>query len=172
MTSQIVSNTPLWVWGLLLALFWLGTNQLMMRTASLGRVVRMALLMAAFSLYGTVSASGSSPGAIAAWVAAVATVGWFVSRASLAEGTQYLPQQRAFVIPGSWVPLALMLGLFAVKYLAGVSIALGAPIVHTALFGPLLGLVYGGFSGVFLGRAGRLVQLAQRTPRMPQAVQA
>lgn len=172
MMSQIVSGTPLWVWGLLLALLWLGTKQLMPRAVRLGRVVRMALLMAAFSLYGTVSAFGSSPAALLCWLAAAGTVGWIVLHVPAAEGTRYLPEQQAFEVPGSWAPLMLMLGVFTLKYVAGVLIAMRAPLVEAALFGPLLGMAYGAFSGVFLGRASRLVCLAQQTRRWPEGVQA
>lgn len=163
MMSHIVSHTPLWVWGLLLALVWLGSSQLLPRVAGFARIVRIALLMAAFSLYGTVSAFGASPAALAGWLAAAATVAWMVLRMPLPEGTRYLPERRAFEVPGSWVPLALMLGLFLVKYLGGVLTAMQAPGATTP-YAPLFGMMYGAFSGAFLGRAGRLVQLAQQTP--------
>lgn len=163
MITQIISNTPLWVWGLLLALAALGASQLMPRVMGAGRVTRMALFMAAFSLYGTVSAFGTSAGALACWLGAAFAVGWIVLRAPAPEGTRYLPGQRAFEVPGSWVPLALMLGLFAVKYVAGVLLAMHSPLVQAAMSAPLLGMVYGAFSGAFLGRTGRLMKLARQT---------
>ena len=58
--------------------------------------------------------------------------------------------------------MALIVGLFAVKYSAAVLIAMQAPVVLAALFGPMLGLVYGAFSGAFPGRAGRLIRLARQ----------
>lgn len=172
MMSQIVSGTPLWVWGLLLALFWLGTSQLKPRVVSFRRVVPMALLMAAFSLYGTVSAFGSSAGALACWLAAACTVGWVVLSSTAAKGTRYLSAQRAFEIPGSLVPLALMLGIFVVKYVVGILVAMHAPVVQATLFGPLVGMVYGAFSGAFLGRAGRLMRLAWQTRQLPAGFHA
>lgn len=172
MISQIVSGTPLWVWGILLALTWLGTSQLMLRVVKLRRVVRLSLLMTAFSLYGTVSAFGASAGALACWLAAAGIVGWVVLRSAATEGTRYLSAQRAFEIPGSWVPLALMLGIFMVKYVVGVLVAMHAPVVQAMLFGPVVGMVYGAFSGAFLGRAGRLVRLAWQTRQSPAALHA
>ena len=59
--------------------------------------------------------------------------------------------------------MALIVGLFAVKYSAAVLIGMQAPVVRAALFAPVLGLVYGAFSGVFLGRAGRLIRLARQS---------
>lgn len=163
MLSQIVSNTPPWVWALLLALIWLGARQRVARVASRGRVVRIALSMAALSLYGTISALGAHPDVLACWSAAAGLVGYRVLRTPLASGTRYLAAKRAFDLPGSWAPLALIVGLFAVKYSAAVLIGMQAPVVRAALFAPALGLVYGAFSGAFLGRAGRLICLARQS---------
>lgn len=162
MLTQIVSNTPRWVWALLLALIALGASQLFSRVASRARVVRMSLFMAAFSLYGTISAFGPDLQVLACWLAAASAVGYGVLRIPLAGDTRYLPEARAFELPGSWVPLTLMVSIFMVKYVAGVMIAMHLPIVHAALFGPMLGVIYGAFSGVFLGRAGRLIVLANQ----------
>lgn len=163
MLTQILLNTPPWVWAVLLLLTWLGSAQLFPRVASRARVVRVSLLMAAFSLYGMVSAFGAAPPVLACWLAAASVVGYAVLRMPLAAGTRYLAKAQSFALPGSWAPLALMLGIFALKYSVGILSAMQAPLVHAALFGPLLGLLYGGFSGVFLGRAGRLVLLARRS---------
>ena len=59
--------------------------------------------------------------------------------------------------------MALIVGLFAVKYSAAVLIGMQAQVVRAALFAPVLGLVYGAFSGAFLGRAGRLIRLARQS---------
>lgn len=162
MLTQIVSNTPRWVWALFLALIALGVSQLFSRVASRGRVVRMSLFMAAFSLYGMMSAFGPNLQVLACWIAAAGAVAYGVMQIPLASGTRYLHEARVFELPGSWVPLALMVGIFLVKYAAGVMTAMHLPIVHAALFGPALGLLYGAFSGMFLGRAGRLVALASQ----------
>jgi hypothetical protein len=169
MLSKIVSSTPLWVWALLLALFCLGASQLVSRAPSRARVVRISSLMAAFSLYGTISAFGADLPVLTCWLAAAGAVGCGVLRIPLAGGTRYLAETRAFEVPGSWAPLALMLGIFAVKYLAGVLIAMHVPVVRAALFGPMLGVVYGAFSGAFLGRAGRLIRLARQTRTVASA---
>jgi hypothetical protein len=172
MLSQIVSGTPLWVWALLVGLSLLGVSQLAPRVASRARVVRIAFLMAAFSLYGTISAFGTSPQVLACWLAAAGAVGCGVLRIPLAGGTRFLAEARAFEIPGSWAPLALMLGIFTMKYLAGVLVTMHAPVVRDALFGPVLGLLYGAFSGAFLGRAGRLLLLARQTRTVNTGYQA
>ncbi len=172
MLSQIVSSTPFWVWGLLVALIWFGSSQLKWRVASRARVVRIALLMTALSLYGAVSAVGASILMLTCWLAAAGAVGYGMLRVPLASGTRYLGESRTFELPGSCSPLALMLGVFLVKYLVGVLIAIQAPIIRTALFDTTLGLLYGGFSGAFLGRAARLILLAKRTQAVPKTFSA
>ena len=172
MLTQIVSNTPRWVWALLFALMALGASQLFSRVASRARVVRMSLFMTAFSLYGTVSAFGPDLQVLACWLAAASAVGYSVLRIPLGGDTRYLPERRAFELPGSWVPLALMVGIFLVKYAVGVMMAMHLPVVRAALFGPMLGLLYGAFSGVFLGRAGRLVVLAKQAGPVPLVAQS
>jgi hypothetical protein len=172
MLSKIISGTPLWVWALLLGLTLLGASQLVPRVASQARVIRIAFLMAAFSLYGTISAFGMAPQVLACWLAAAGAVGYGVLRIPVAGGTRFLAEARAFEIPGSWAPLALMLGIFMLKYLAGVLVAMHAPVVREALFGPMLGLLYGASSGAFLGRAGRLLLLARQTRTVGTGYQA
>lgn len=162
MLLHIVSNTPRWVWVLLLVLVCLGVSQRLSRTASRGRVIRIALAMAALSLYGTVSAFGLNFQVLTCWFAAAVAVGYMVLLIPLAGGTHYLAETDAFAVPGSWTPLALIVGLFALKYLVGILVAMHMPVVHAALFGPALGLLYGAFSGAFLGRAGRLILLANK----------
>jgi len=63
-------------------------------------------------------------------------------------------------VPGSWLPLALMLGLFATKFAVGVLVALAPALRHDAAFAASAGLAYGAFSGLFLGRALALRALA------------
>ena len=65
-------------------------------------------------------------------------------------------------MPGSWLPLALMVALFAVKYIANVSLALHPALARDAAFAAACGLAYGGFSGLFLARSLSLRALATR----------
>lgn len=169
MIVQILSNTPLWVWALLLALVWLGASQAVWRVVSLGRVLRVAIALTCFSLYGVLSSFGGSAAALAAWLGSALLAAWMTLRLPLAEGTRYLARQRAFEVPGSLAPLGLMLGVFALKYAVGVMMGMhAAPTVHP-LFAPAVGLIYGGFSGVFIGRAARLLGLARRTSMLGMA---
>lgn len=169
MFEQVIRNTPLWVWGLLLGLVSVGVNQLFNRTVGLRRVMVMSLAMAGYSLYGTVSAFGGAPLVLLAWLAAAGAVTGIVLLRPLAAQTRYDPATRSFSLPGSWVPLALMMGIFCTKYVVGVMLALQPALAHEAGPGIAVGALYGAFSGAFIARAARLLRLAVRVQGLPDS---
>jgi hypothetical protein len=170
MSEQIIRNTPLWVWGLLLGLLSFGINQLFDRTVGIRRVIIMSLAMAGLSLYGTVSVFGSASSVLLAWLAAAVGVAVFILSRPLAAQTRYDPVTRNFFLPGSWVPLALMMGIFFTRYVVGVALAMQPGLAHQ--LGPALAVaaLYGAFSGAFISRAARLLRLAMRVQAEPNRV--
>ena len=161
--TSIFRNTPTWVWGLLTVLLALGLSQLRERRVSLLRVSLIPLGMTAFSIWGNLSAFGQSPhvaAVLGAWLATAAVV-----TALVAPGTpagRYDDWTSSFLLPGSWVPLALIAGIFMTKYLIGVELALQPRHVADTGFVLPVAMVYGVFNGIFVGRAVRLWRLAFR----------
>lgn len=161
MLSQILSGTPLWVWGLLAGLIALGASQARARTASLARVTLMPVAMTAFSIWGTVSTFGHSlmlSSVLMTW--AVLAAGVFSMMAKGQAAGSYDPAQRLFTLPGSWAPLQLILGIFATKYAANVALAMHPELVNDGVFSLTQAALYGVFTGLFTGRAARLVRMA------------
>jgi hypothetical protein len=159
--GQIVRQTPTWVWGLLAGLVTLGVSQLRDRRASLARVSLMPVAMTAFSVWGTASAFGSSPlaGEIAiVWMAAAAVMFALLS-AGRAQG-EYDAASRTFHLPGSVVPLLLILGIFSVKYVVGVELSMAPKLTGDTQYALTVAALYGAFTGAFVGRAIRLWKLA------------
>ena len=159
MINQIVTHTPTWVWGLLLALLWLGLKQSVARTASLRRITLMPLVMTGLSLYGAVTVFGPEPAVIGVWLGAAAATGLLAAQQPLPAATRYDPLERQFSLPGSWVPLLLIMGIFMTKYGVGVATSLQPALVHDRSFGLVFVALYGAFSGVFLARAACLWRL-------------
>jgi hypothetical protein len=161
--GPILRNTPNWVWGLLASLLALGISQLRDRTASLARVSLLPVAMTIFSVWGTLSALDGSPhlaGAIAAWLIAAA-----IAFALLAPGraaAQFDPVRRSYRLSGSVVPLLLIVGIFLVKYVVGVELAMAPRLIQNAQYALVVAALYGAFTGVFVGRASRLWRLALR----------
>lgn len=160
MLLNILTHTPPWVFVLFAALLWLGMKQLLTHELSLLRVSALALGMSGWSLYGTASAFGGAAVPIGVWLAAAAVVLTVLLRRRLAPGVRYDAARARFTLPGSAVPLALMMGIFLTKYAVGVALSVAPALSRDAAFAALVGGLYGAFSGVFGARALRLWRLA------------
>jgi hypothetical protein len=169
MILTILQHTPLWVWGLLAALIALGLAQARDRDMTLSRLLVMPLVLLALSLVGVLSSFGIGAIALGAWGGGLAWA--LVLGRSLVRPRQarWLPDSRRVHVPGSWLPLVLIVVLFGIKYLAGVSLAIEPRLAADAAFAGLCSLAYGGFSGLFLARAVSLFALARRDKRMTPA---
>ena len=159
MLNLILTQTPKWVWALLAALLWLGLSQTVSRTASLSRVTIMPLAMIGLSIFGVLSVFGTNLTSLMVWLAAGAVMFALILCTTRSQSIRYDPTKRLFSLPGSWVPLALILGIFVTKYVVGVMTALQPSLAQEANFALPIVALYGAFSGVFLSRAVRLWRL-------------
>lgn len=156
MLMTILTHTPRWVFALFAVLLVLGVQQLRPREVTLRRMVLLPLAMVALSFQGLLGAFGPQAGTLLVWGAcALATAGAVLAR-PWPEGLRYDPRQRRLSVPGSAVPLALMMGVFFTKYAAGVALGEAPQLAQTAAFALPCSALYGAFSGLFAGRALRL----------------
>jgi hypothetical protein len=165
----IVQHTPAWVWGLLAALVALGLLQTRPLEMSLTRVTVLPLVLTALSLSGVLSAFGHMPVALAAWAAGLAAALALARKVVSVRGASWSPSRGRLHVPGSWLPLVLIVSLFVLKYGAGVSLSLVPALASDASFVGLCSLAYGTFSGLFLARALALRSLATRAVTMQAA---
>jgi hypothetical protein len=156
--GAVLKGTPTWVWGLLTALLALGLSQVRTREVSLARTTVMPVAMGGLSLWGTASAFGNSPTLV--WVVLAALMAALVGRRPAAHGTRFDAGERSFIVPGSWVPMALIAGIFMTKYVVGVDLAMQPSLAGDGTYSLLIGALYGLFTGTFAGRAARLWRLA------------
>jgi len=169
MLAEIVLQTPPWVYAIFVALLWFGSSQLLPRRVTLRRITLLPLAMSGLSLYGVVSAFGTTPMALACWMLALLLTLIIVSGRSLPAGTRYHPTERSFDLPGSAVPLALMMGIFVTKYAVGVLDARAPQLLHAEGVAESVSLLYGLFSALFLARSFSLWRLALATTRAAEA---
>ncbi|MBA2672999.1 DUF6622 family protein [Ramlibacter sp.] len=173
MLGTIVKNTPPWVWGLLAGLIALGISQARERSASLARTAIMPVAMTVFSLWGLFTAFGNSAqlaGVAGAWLAAAATV--FVLVARIPQRGRYDAGTRIFTLPGSFVPLALILAIFVTRYAINVELALDPRLAADSQFALACAALYGALSGIFTGRAAGLWRLTgERSAAAPVLAQ-
>ena len=165
MLGTVLRHTPGWVWGLLAGLLTLGLSQVRERNASLARVTFMPVAMTALALWGIVAAFGNSPMfgyVLAAWLLAAALMVGAISPMAAPRGTSYDPASRSYRMPGSWVPLLLIMAIFLTKYVVGVDLAMKPSLALDGQYTLGVGALYGLSSGIFTGRAARLWLLARR----------
>ena len=157
----VLQGTPTWVWGLLAGLVTLGATQLRARSASVTRVSLLPVTMTIFSVWGTFSALGRSSHfatAMIVWMAAAAIA--FALLAAGRSNAQFDRATRSYALPGSMVPLLLILGIFFVKYVVGVDLAMAPQLVQDSHYVLTVAAVYGALTGMFIGRTVRLWRLA------------
>lgn len=167
MLGAIVKNTPVWVWGLLAALLALGLSQLIDRKISVQRVAIVPLGMLGFALYGMVSAfcnSGQMAPVALAWLASASVTTGILLWLPTPGGTRFDAATARFVVPGSLVPLLIILGIFMTKYGVGVEMAMNPAASRDAGFVLPVASLYGVFNGIFMARALRLLRLRWHQP--------
>jgi hypothetical protein len=161
--SQMIAHIPVWVAPLFLLLVAFGLRQALTQRAGMRRVTIVPLVLTSLSLIGTLSAWNSDALSIVSWALALAVSATWVLRRPLPAGTQFELAGQVFLLPGSWVPLAMMMGIFLTKFAMGALGAINPTLLHSL---PLMlgaSALYGLCSGIFLGRAARLWRLAART---------
>lgn len=168
MSIAILQHTPAWVWGAFVTLIAYGLSQTRPREMGLLRVTILPLVMIALSLSGVFRSFGHAPLALGGWAAGVGAALSLARNLVEVRGARWLPATGTILVPGSWLPLTLIVGLFAVKYVAGAGLAIQPALAADPLFAGLCGLGYGSFGGLFLARGWGLRRLADRS----QALQA
>lgn len=163
MLMQILRGTPVWVWGLLTLLVIVGVSQSMPRRLSARRAMVMPGVMLALSLSGVATTFGVRPLALAAWLAGIALAIVLGIDAVAPRGARWEREAARFELPGSWLPMVLILGIFCIKYGVGVSLAMAPALASNLPFEVSVAFAYGAFSGLFAARAIALRRLAART---------
>ena len=126
----------------------------------LRRVIIMPIIFLALSLSGVITAFGWNSEPLLAWAAGYVLIAWFMGQ-GLPQGSSYDASTRRFTVAGSSLPLALMMGIFFLKYFVGVSKGIHAGFTEQTFFPTGIALLYGAFSGAFAGRAVQLIRLVK-----------
>ena len=162
---DIVRQTPLWVAGVLAGLAWLGFSATRSRRVHLARLLAMPAIMGALALWGVQSAfisTGQLPTLLALWALCYAAVLAVGSRLAAPVGARYDAATRSFHLPGSWLPMGLILAVFLLKYAIGVQLAMEPTIATHPGFAYPVAAVYGLLSGIFAARTLRVLRLLRR----------
>ena len=159
--TQILKNTPIWVWAILAALIYLGGRQLKPRV-----IKRYSVLIApvAFLFVGLMAAGRGSVG-FATWAVSllsIVAVTFFVWQPT--AGARYEANGDRLHMPGSVVPMMLMLAIFLLNYVINVVLAMNPAYRSELAWQVVPALILGALSGVFIGRAATLFCMNRVNP--------
>jgi hypothetical protein len=160
MLMQILSHTPLWVWAVLGGIAALGATQLKARQVPRWRVMALPAALLLLGLGSMGPGFRAHPAVAALWLGALvgmAPVGWRMAERS---GAVWLAATERLQLPGSALPLFLALTIFGLRYVNGVVTALHPALTALPQWQWPLALLFGGMSGLFMGRALGLMKLA------------
>jgi hypothetical protein len=162
MTIEILRHTPVWVWVLLAVVVGLGFLQTRDRKVSRARAMTLPLIFMALSLSAFFRGPSAGVLPLVGWALGFAAA-WMVGyRLVAVRGAEWLPDSARIHVPGSWMPLTLMAGLFLLKYGVGIASAMAPGVRTQPIFLFTTNLAYGVFAGAFWARSRSLLALVQR----------
>ncbi len=109
---EIISHTPTWVFVVFFTLLIIGYQQSKSRVVKLKMVFVLPVLMTVFSYLGVSSVFGIAFYSLGIWL--IGLLSAFVIGIKLAypRNVEYLAAQGQLSVPGSWLPLVLMMAIF------------------------------------------------------------
>lgn len=149
---QIVTNTPLWVWPLMVLVVWLGVKGLRTRTLPLWRLAILPVVGLGLSLAGI----GQSPRpalALVAWLAALAVALPLGFQLGRRRTVRRLDDGR-LEIGGGWFMLVFGISIFAVRYALGIVFGMAPALRADPTWIAAAGAVGGFVAGIGLGWLG------------------
>jgi hypothetical protein len=163
---ETLKRTPSWVFVLFFVLLAAGYFQSKDRTVSRGTVSILPVAMIALSFFGVVSAFGFAPVGLVSWAVGIGVAVWFGVRIAIPRDVAFSTDTQLSSVPGSWLPLALMMAIFFTKYAVGIILARQLSIASESAFIGLVSFCYGFLSGLFLARALVVWRSAKRTAKV------
>lgn len=157
MVLDILRDTPLWVWFVAGLLWWRGHALTRSQITSGGRLFILPAVFLVMSLAATVTTFDARLPIMVAWVlgAITAALIWASSRQS--EDLLFNRQNRTYRVPGSGVPLVLIMVAFCARYAIGIALAQHDDLRASMLFGVSSAFIFGSIGGAFMGRALNIV---------------
>jgi hypothetical protein len=168
MIIRILEHTPVWVWIVLAGVVALGYLQTRDREVSRSRALILPWAFVLLSLSAVSFGAGGLPLPLLVWGLGFTGAWSFGRRFVAVRGASWAAATERFHVPGSWLPMLLMVALFLSRYVFGVVATLSPALRADAGFIALTSLAYGTFAGLFWARGRSLLALSA-APGAPTA---
>ena len=161
MIISIFQQVPRFVWFLLAGLIALGVSMSFTRRRSLRAAIAVPLVMIMLSFYGVISVFNVSA-ALLAWMGGVVLALGVSAALGMWSDVRWSRQERCLIVPGSWMPMAMIMGLFITKFGVNVMLGMHRELSADPMFATLAGFAYGAFSGMLLARGVAMLKAARQ----------
>lgn len=163
--TDFIAHIPVFVWALLAFIVLSGVRLSRPTSMPAWRLILIPLLWLALGAWGLDRHFGWLTMTALAWVAGLAGGVALVRASRWPGGARFDAANQRFLVPGSWLPLALMVGIFASKFALGVGLALHPEwAVRPGLPVAMLHLGFGLCSGALIGRSLNVLRLRPSNP--------
>jgi hypothetical protein len=150
---EVLKHTPAYVWVILAALIAFGSLQMRDQVMSRTRVWLLPIGLGGYSLWSAAATFGAQWHVLAAWAIGMGFMLSIARRVNWPRNVRFLPERNAFAVGASVVPLVAMLAVFAVRYVATVTLILNPQWRSLAAVAIAGSLGYGLLAGIFAMRA-------------------
>ena len=159
---QIVANTPLWVWPLMVFVLWLGLQGLRPRVIPVWRLAILPIVGLDTSL-GGIAQPVDPARAATGWALALLAflpLGWAFGPS---RPVRLRPEDGRLEIAGGWFALGFGVSIFAVRYAMGVLFGVLPALRAEPLWIYVSGAVGGMVAGIGIGWLANLLRRARRS---------
>ena len=159
---QIVANTPLWVWPLMVFVLWLGLQGLRPRAIPWWRLAILPGVGFATSLAG-IAQSAQPVWTATGWALALLAflpLGWAFGQG---RPVRLQPEDAKLEIAGGWFALVFGVSIFAVRYAMGVLFGVLPALRGAPFWSCFSGAVGGMIAGIGIGWLANLLWRARRS---------
>ena len=165
---EIIKHTPIWVFVLFIGLLYLGYTQTKDRKVKLKKLFILPIAMILLSIFGIISAFGLNKTTLTLWIFSAIFSLIIGLKLFSSRNIKYDKFEKEFRIPGSWIPMLLILMIFFIKYIVGVIVAKELTIINDITFIVTISSLYGLLSGLFLSRSIVIFQssIYNKTPKV------
>ncbi|WP_244849369.1 DUF6622 family protein [Caballeronia sp. SL2Y3] len=148
--QTVMAGTPAWVWVLLAVLVSRGLKAMKGGTAPLSKLAVVPAIFAAWGVLHVVTGPDAGWEPAATWLIGGAIGSGIGAMLAKSSSIAVDRVRRTVTVPGSVVPMLLILATFASKFFIGFELATGAGVEST--WAVLNALISGVVAGIFAGR--------------------